>query len=156
MLLKTLLVWSVLQANPSLSVETAHRYVVALSREAEEHHIDPWIMEAIAFKESRWDRNAIGNEKDGSCWVGLGQIRVQDCEEQQVVALLEPVYNLRAMAAHLEAGRKMCRAKHNSKTSCWLGLYNPGDKKYARAVLLLARKHSMEARNARTKKVDGG
>jgi hypothetical protein len=111
-------------------------------KEAREHKLDPWLLEAIGYKESRWQSGAIGHEKEGSCWVGLGQVRVQDCEESRVKVLLVPEENLHASALVLVEARNICARQHKKcRTSRWLGMYNPGDKGYALSVLKLAKEH---------------
>lgn len=142
MLLAAMLAWSIQQANPALQSGVARQYARLVVKEAQEHKLDPWLLEAIGYKESRWITSAIGYEKDGSCWVGLGQVRVQDCEEERVKVLLVPEANLHAASMVLVDARNICaRSGKKCRTSKWLGLYNPGDKGYAASVMKLAKEH---------------
>ena len=112
---------------------------------AAQEKVDPRLVEAIIFNESRWVAGAFHAESNGTCSVGLGQINVVDCDPAKMAALRDPVVNIRRVAAHLAAIKKFCPKVRPYKKCVrrgWIGLYNPGDPTYARRVLRRAQQRA--------------
>lgn len=81
------------------SINTACEYTASLLDNAAKYKIDPFVMAAIAWNESRWTPNAF----DGAC-CGIGQINPsfvpENCEQ-----LKDPSVSLHRMAAVLDGWR---------------------------------------------------
>ena len=126
-------------------------YSSYLVKEARSSSLDPFIFFAIVKMESRWHSSAIGHEKEGSCWVGLGQIRVPGCDPEKVQPLYEPLYNLHRSAIVQREAKKWCKL-HVCKGG-WLRLYN-NSSKYVVEVLRIA-KESRRAKQSTVGTVRG-
>lgn len=138
------LVASIMLVNPNLNSTQAEGYSRQLISQASENNLDPWLMEALITKESRWISTAIRREGDGSCSVGLGQINLKSCDPVKVAELEGPLENIRRTARHLAIIRDLCpkvRPKKKCSQLAWIGLYNPGSRTYAKSVLLLMKEH---------------
>lgn len=135
---------SVMLTNPGLNSTQAEGYSKALIERAKENNLDPWLMEALISKESRWIASALRREDDGSCSVGLGQINLTVCDPAKVAALQAPYENIRRTTRHLALARDIC-TKVRSEKKCsqngWVGLYNPGNRTYASDVKRLMEEH---------------
>ncbi len=139
---------SILVTNPGLNPVQAEVYSKALVEQAEKNNLDPWLMEALISKESRWNAMALRREENGSCSVGLGQINLVVCDPVKVTWLQAPLENIRRTARHLAMGREICpKIKSEKKCSqnAWVGLYNPGNRTYASDVLHLMEEHRARA-----------
>jgi len=135
-MLEAVLATLISQTNPGLSSLQVKSYSSYLVKESRAQKIDPYIFYAIVHMESRWHSNAIGHEKDGSCWVGLGQIRVPGCDPEKVQPLYDPIYNLHRSAIIQREAKKWCKM-HVCKGG-WLRLYN-NSAKYVAEVQRIAK-----------------
>lgn len=141
MLLELSLAMAIRATQPSLPQHLVTTYAKTVAEESRKNHIDPWIFFAIVKRESTWRSSVIGYEDEGSCWVGLGQIRVPGCSAEEVQKLRNPIYNLHRSAV-LQHDAMRWSAKHRTGRH-WLFLYNCSAK-YVSFVLKTAR----EARHA--------
>lgn len=137
---------AILFTNPGLSEPQALIYAQQVESQTTEQGVDPWLVDAIIERESKWRRTVFRREHDGSCSVGLGQINVRNCDPQKTDRLRDPLENIRRTTLQLAMIKKIC-PKVWKKNRCqglgWVGLYNPGDRRYARAI-----QRSMEVRRA--------
>lgn len=144
MLLLQALALSIMLANPGLNRTQAEGYSKALLTRANENNLDPWLMEALITKESRWISTAVRRENNDSCSVGLGQINLPVCDPAKVAQLQAPLENIRRTARHLALARDLCLKVWPEKKCSqngWVGLYNPGNRTYAKDVLRLMEEH---------------
>ena len=145
MLIRLALAVAIQASNPSVPSETARTYATWVTHEAEEHHLDPWIFQAIIHRETRWTPGLTRHEVDGSCSVGLGQINVP-CNNPRAKKLLDPHENIKRMADFLDGAKRECR------TDCvnlgWLRAYNPGSHDYFVAIRDDVRRHHAQSRKS--------
>lgn len=140
-MLEAVLATLIAETNPGLSPLQVKSYSSSLVKESRTQRLDPYIFYAIVRVESRWHSSAIGYEGDGSCWVGLGQVRVPGCDPEKVQPLYDPIYNLHRSAIIQREAKKWCKI-HSCKGG-WLRLYN-NSAKYVAEVQRIAK----EARRA--------
>lgn len=135
---------SVMLTNPGLNNTQAEIYSRWVLEFSNKNDLDPWLVEALISKESRWKATAVRRETNGSCSVGLGQINLTVCDPVKVTALQDPLYNIRRTAKHLALAREICpkiKAEKKCSQGKWIGLYNPGNRTYASDVLHLMEEH---------------
>lgn len=135
----------ILQINPNLQPAVAEQYVEILIDEAEQKKLDPWLFAGLVWVESRWTLTAFRKEKVGGCSVGLGQIYLKDCKNDDVFAYYDARANLHRAAIILSDARRICSAWRRQGKECWsggwIGGYNPGNSAYAEMVRRAANKY---------------
>lgn len=120
-------------------------YSQAVVQSAAKEKVDPWLVEAIIFNESRWRSGSFRQESNGTCSVGLGQINVPDCNPDRIARLKEPETNIGQVARFLVRIQELCPRVWPKKKCVhggWVGLYNSGDPTYAKRVLLRTKEHA--------------
>lgn len=124
------IVWAILQSQPTMSPATARSYAKVVQAEARDHHFDPFTMVSMAHYESHWVAGA-GN---GRCFglVGVCASNHRACQADPAsdrckahrARLLVGTENLKISAALITANRKFCRRKTGSaKFHHWLASY---------------------------------
>lgn len=118
---------AILGRQPTLSEGTARRYAQTVADQSAQKALDPWTYYAIVTLESTWLSGAFRRSSTGNeCYVGLGQLRVADCEPTHVARLLDPTANLIASAKAQQEAKRWC--KLHSCPHGWIYLYNPSTK----------------------------
>jgi len=108
--------WAIGLSQPSLPQTTKTSYAKVVKEVSKKHKIDPFTIVAIGWHESRW-RSVVS--KDGEDY-GIMQIRARyskGCRKdlkskscaQAKARLLNPHYNIRRAANHINEWRKTCR-----------------------------------------------
>lgn len=131
MVLELSLVLAIRQTNPKVTEPTAERYAAWVVEEATKRDLDPWLFQALIYKESRWTATALRREGDGSCSVGLGQINTV-CEQEKIAPLQDPQANIQKMGEFLFNIRARCHRDCGGLR--WLRAYNPGDRGYVATI----------------------
>jgi len=124
------IIWAILQSQPTMSETTARSYAKVVQAEAKGHHFDPLTMVSMAHYESHWQASA-GN---GHCFglVGVCASNYAVCRsdpagapcEAKKAALLSGSQNLRVSAAIITKNREFCRRKTGrADLHHWLASY---------------------------------
>src|ERR1039458_4096639 len=125
-------------SNSHIPPATVTLYATQAEHIAKARHLDPWLLEALVERETRWTATAVRHEANGSCSAGLGQIN-GPCRAGFIQPLLDPRVNLLRTARFLVHLRDGCR------TACqalgWLRGYNPGSPGYLEAIREAVKKH---------------
>jgi hypothetical protein len=154
MLIEAALTAEIQKTNPrKIDERKAETYAGWVVEQAKEHSLDPWLLHALVYVESRWVAKVVRIEGDKSCSVGLGQINVADCSDAKVQKLQDPHENLRQVARRLDLLQRTC--KNSCEGLGWLQPYNPGDKSYVRLVETVLRRchddHEPAVRDVQTR-----
>lgn len=109
-----LLAVALLWLAPHLGEPTALRYAAVVSREANQHLLDPLLVLAYVQGESQWRARLVSRTHDH----GLGQVHVSETTNHELMgqqdALLHPEYNLAVTASMM----RMWRDHHGARCKC--------------------------------------
>lgn len=94
-----------------LDAPTAHAHLAAARVAGVVHRVDPYLLLAIAYRESRYELDAITHEKSGKLSCGQMQITMPKGEPCPAPALLEGYL---AGAAHLAEWRRATRSARDA------------------------------------------
>jgi len=94
-----------------LTALTAHAHLAAARVAGAVHRVDPYLLLAIAYRESRYELDAITHEKSGKLSCGQMQITMPRGQSCPAPALLEGYL---AGAAHLAEWRQVTRSARDA------------------------------------------
>ena len=138
-----LLIIALSSTNPYTPRNTIQFVVPIIVKESLQVGLDPVLVSAVISLESRFMINVIRRGKKGHCDVGLGQIRVRNCDKEKVYKYLDPENNIKKIVKLISRRKYRCEIGDYPEKYCkphFIQSYNPKRKGYADKILREKRK----------------